>query len=174
MKNFELKLISELMKDSRRSDRQLAKIIGVSQPTVTRLRNKLEKEGYLKEYAAIPDFRKLGFEIIAITFTTFLHEPTPQELGALRRVARELEKENPRAVLMAANGMGLGFNRVFISFHENYSSYLKTISLIKQVPNVDTSHVESFVVSLADEGHYQPLTFSVIAKYLQTRNGKRE
>lgn len=95
MKNFELKLISELMKDSRRSDRQLAKIIGVSQPTVTRLRNKLEKEGYLKEYAAIPDFRKLGFEIIAITFTTFLHEPTPQELGALRRVARELEKENP-------------------------------------------------------------------------------
>ena len=174
MKNFELKLISELMKDSRRSDRQLAKIIGVSQPTVTRLRNKLENEGYLKEYAAIPDFRKLGFEIIAITFTTFLHEPTPQELGALRRVARELEKENPRAVLMAANGMGLGFNRVFISFHENYSSYLKTIGLIKRVPNVDTSHVESFVVSLADEDHYQPLTFSVIAKYLQTRNVKRE
>jgi len=174
MKGFELKLISELMKNSRRSDRQLAKIIGVSQPTVTRLRNKLEKEGHFKEYTAIPDFRKLGFEIIAITFTTFLHEPTRQELGASRRVSRELEKENPHAVLMAWNGMGLGFNRVFISFHENYSSYLKTIGLIKRVPNVDTSHVESFVVSLADEDHYQPLTFSVIAKYLQTRNVKRE
>jgi DNA-binding Lrp family transcriptional regulator len=174
MKDVELKLISEIMKNSRRSDRELAKAIGTSQPTVTRIRNRLEKEEYLKEYAAIPDFRKLGFEIIAITFTTFLHEPTPQEFGAFRGAARELEKKNPRAVLMAANGMGLGFNRVFISFHENYSSYMKTISLIKQVPNVDKSHVESFVVSLADEGHYQPLTFSVIAKYLQTRNGKRE
>ena len=174
MKDSELKLISELMKSSRRSDREIGKAVGVSQPTVSKTITKLEKGGNIKEYTMIPDFRKLGFEIMAITFSTFLHEPTRQELGALRRVARELEKENPRAVLMAANGMGLGFNRVFISFHENYSSYLKTISLIKQVPNVDTSHVESFVVSLADEKHYQPLTFSVIAKYLQTRNGKRE
>lgn len=173
MKDSELKLISELMKNSRRSDRELAKVIGVSQPTVTRLRNKLEKEGYLKEYAAIPDFRKLGFEIIAITFTTFLHEPSPQDLRTFREAARGLERKNPHAVLMAANGMGLGFNRVLISFHENYSSYMKAMSLIKQVPNVDRSHVESFVVGLAGE-HYQPLTFSVIAKYLQTRNGKGE
>jgi len=174
MKDVELKLISELMKNSKNSDRELAKRLGVSQPTVTRTRSRLEKEGYLKEYAAIPDFSKLGFEIIAITLTTFLHEPTRQELGALRGAEKELEKKNPHAVLMAANGMGLGFNRVLISFHENYSSYMKTIGLIKQVPNVDKSHVESFVVSLANEEHYQPLTFSVIAKYLQTRNGKRE
>jgi DNA-binding Lrp family transcriptional regulator len=32
MKDVELKLISELMKDSRRSDRELAKAIGVSSP----------------------------------------------------------------------------------------------------------------------------------------------
>ena len=43
MKDFELKLISELMKNSRRSDRELAKILQVSQPTVTRVRTKLEK-----------------------------------------------------------------------------------------------------------------------------------
>jgi hypothetical protein len=44
MKNIELKLISELMKNSRRSDRELAKAIGVSQPTVSRLIKKLENQ----------------------------------------------------------------------------------------------------------------------------------
>ena len=166
MKEVALKLICELMKNSRKSDRELAKAIGTSQPTVTRFRIKLEKEGYIKEYAAIPDFAKFGFQIIAITFSRFLKEPTSEERMELRRVSKEMERQNPRAILIAASGMGLGFNRVFISLHENYSSYVKTISLIKQVPNVDTSNVESFVISLVDEQHYQPLTFSVTANYL--------
>lgn len=37
MKDVELSLVAELLKDSRRSDRELAKAIGVSQPTVSRL-----------------------------------------------------------------------------------------------------------------------------------------
>jgi DNA-binding Lrp family transcriptional regulator len=48
------------MKNSRKSDRQLARAIGTSQPTVTRIRSRLEKEGYIKEYTMIPDFGKLG------------------------------------------------------------------------------------------------------------------
>jgi DNA-binding Lrp family transcriptional regulator len=165
-KETELKLIVELMKDGRKSDRALAKAIDVSQPTITRLRGKLEREGIIKEYTMIPDFHKLGFEIVAITFSRFLKELTEEELKELRKTSKELEKKNPRAVLMAMNGMGLGFNRVFISFHESYSSYTKTISLIKTIPNVDPSHIESFIISLVDEEHYQPLTFSTIAKYL--------
>jgi len=35
MKDVKLKLISELMKNSKKSDRELAKVIGVSQPTIT-------------------------------------------------------------------------------------------------------------------------------------------
>jgi DNA-binding Lrp family transcriptional regulator len=38
------------MKNSRRSDRELALVLGISQPTVTRLRTRLEKEGIIKEY----------------------------------------------------------------------------------------------------------------------------
>jgi len=44
MKEIELKLVSELMKNSRRSDRELSKVLGVSQPTVTRLRSRLKKK----------------------------------------------------------------------------------------------------------------------------------
>jgi Lrp/AsnC family leucine-responsive transcriptional regulator len=60
MREIEWKVLSELMKNAKISDRELAKKIGSSQPTVTRARRKLEKEGYIREYTVIPNFRKLG------------------------------------------------------------------------------------------------------------------
>ena len=53
MRELDLKVISELMKNSRLSDRELSKKIGVSQPTITRTRSKLEKTGYIKEYTML-------------------------------------------------------------------------------------------------------------------------
>jgi DNA-binding Lrp family transcriptional regulator len=67
LKDLELRLISELMKNSRRSDRELARAIGASQPTVSRLIAKLEKMGVIKEYTMISNFSKLGFELLAVT-----------------------------------------------------------------------------------------------------------
>ena len=55
-----MKLISELMKNSSRSGRELAKVFGVSQSAVFRTIKKLEKEGIIKECTMIPDFGKLG------------------------------------------------------------------------------------------------------------------
>jgi len=48
------KLLSELLKDSKRSDRELAKALGVSQPTVTRNRSRLVKDGVIREFTVIP------------------------------------------------------------------------------------------------------------------------
>jgi DNA-binding Lrp family transcriptional regulator len=70
VKSVELKLLCELIKNSRKSDRKLAKLVGVSQPTVTRTRTRLEKEGLI-EYSGVPNLRKIGFEIIAITFANW-------------------------------------------------------------------------------------------------------
>jgi DNA-binding Lrp family transcriptional regulator len=66
LKDTELKVISELMKNSRRSDRELAKAIGASQPTVSRIIKKLEKEKIIEEYTMIPNFSKLGYKILAL------------------------------------------------------------------------------------------------------------
>ena len=66
MKDVELRLVSELMKNSRRSDRELAKELGISQPTVSRLISRLQKEGVIKEFTMVPDFCKLGFNLMAI------------------------------------------------------------------------------------------------------------
>jgi len=61
-----LRLVSEMLKNSKKSDRELAGILAVSQPTVSRTRARIEKE-YIKTYTIIPDFKKLGYEIMAFT-----------------------------------------------------------------------------------------------------------
>jgi len=68
LKEVELRLVGELMKNSRRSDRELAKALKVSQPTVSRMIKKLEKEGVIQEYTMIPNFSKLGYEIMGASF----------------------------------------------------------------------------------------------------------
>src|SRR4030043_777946 len=67
LKEIELGVIAELMKNSRRSDRELAKALHTSQPTVSRTIKRLEKMGIIKEYTMIPDFSKLGYKIMGIT-----------------------------------------------------------------------------------------------------------
>ena len=62
-----INLLLELLKDSKRSDRELAKVLDVSQPTVSRMRSRRVKEGVIREFTVIPDFVKLGYEIMAIT-----------------------------------------------------------------------------------------------------------
>lgn len=52
LKLLDYRLLLELMKDAKRSDRQLANILGISQPTVSRKRAFLEKE-LIDGYTAI-------------------------------------------------------------------------------------------------------------------------
>jgi DNA-binding Lrp family transcriptional regulator len=66
LKDVEIRIIAELMKNSRRSDRELAKVLGVSQPTITRTRTSLESQGLI-EYTAVPDFARLGYELLVFT-----------------------------------------------------------------------------------------------------------
>ena len=162
---LDLKLIAELMRNSKQSDRELAKKLGVSQPTVTRTRTRLEKEGYIKEYTLIPDFRKLGFEIMALNLIKLTKEPSKEELKKLTEFGHEYEKRNPFALALAASGLGAGYDRVVISFHENYGSLTEFIRESKQTPWSEFYHYDTFVISLADD-HYRFLTFSTIASHL--------
>ena len=67
MKKRMINLLLELLKDSKRSHREIAKVLGISQPTVTKMRQKLVKEGAIQEFTIIPDFARMGYEIMAIS-----------------------------------------------------------------------------------------------------------
>ena len=95
-----LRLLFALIKRSRRSDRELAKVLKVSQPTVTRKRAKLEKEGYIREYTVIPDFPKLGFQIMSVIFTKFKSSIPSETLEEIRKKVRDDEKKHPSSILL--------------------------------------------------------------------------
>lgn len=142
-KNLEaLKLLSALMDNSRRSDRELAKALGLSQPTISRKRGKLEKEGFIQEYTLIPNLTKIGYDFIAVTFLSFA-EDRPE----LFDKAREWTKNQP-SVLFAANGEGLSVNSIMLSVHKNYASYSNLLTALRRDWQPNLRETESFIVSL--------------------------
>ena len=156
LKAVESKLISELMKDSRRSDRELARSIGVSQPTVTRLRARLEKEKVIREYTVIPDFQKLGFKILAITSLAMVKEPDSKEferaLGTFSNI------------LMFERGLGLKSSHMVVSLHEDFSSYAEFKRKLEKNEFWEVTHSASFLVNLNEDSGF--LSFSNLAKEL--------
>jgi DNA-binding Lrp family transcriptional regulator len=167
MKDVELKLISELMKNSRRSDRELAHAIGVSQPTISRVIAGLEKQGIIKEYTIIPDFRKLGYKLASLTFVSLKSKLTRKAIQQARETTKQdLCKECPSEIVMFERGIGMDFDGVLIAMHKDYSSYTKLKDRIKEYDFVDHLRTDSFIIDLQDEVHYRYITFSTLAENL--------
>lgn len=163
MKDIELKLISELMKNSRRSDRELAKAIRTSQPTVSRMIKKFEKEGVIKEYTMIPDFAKIGYSLMSVVFIKTKSAPGPEEVKAVRNAVAEEVDKNIFADLLMERGLGLGFDGIIITLHRNYSDYRDQKKYAESRSFVQADRVESFLVDLSDKVHYRTLTLSAVA-----------
>jgi DNA-binding Lrp family transcriptional regulator len=173
MKDVELRLISELMKHGRKSDRELAKAIGASQPTVTRTRSRLEKEGIIREYTIIPDFNKIGYKIMAITFA-LSRSLDKEEAQRTQKVLADSVKDKQFEFIMLERGNGLGFDGVVISLHENYASYLKVLEWLRQFDFLEIKRTNSFLINLEDEVRYRPLTFSAFAQLVRSRAERKK
>ncbi|MGA2768224.1 MAG: Lrp/AsnC family transcriptional regulator [Candidatus Bathyarchaeia archaeon] len=122
LKTIDYKLLWELMKNSRRSDRELAKVLGTSQPTVSRRRIIIEKS-FIDGYTAIPKWEKIGFELVAFSFVKHEMKFAKPEVRekAFRKVEEWMMKQ-PNVVL-AIGGQGMGWDGIFVSFHKNYSDF---------------------------------------------------
>ncbi len=68
--DIDRKLLGELLKDSKRSYRELAKAIGVSAATVINHVQRLESAGVIKDYSVRLDHERLGYELTVITEIT--------------------------------------------------------------------------------------------------------
>jgi DNA-binding Lrp family transcriptional regulator len=168
VKELELKMLSELVKNSRRSDRELAKAIGTSQPTATRLRIKLEKEGYVREYTAIPNFSKIGYSILAITFVKLdlKLSQTKKELEAFKeRHYNEIAK-TPNAVVLMKRGMGLGYDVSIVSLHEDYASCDQFRDAVREGMSSWVTDIDTFLVNIKDEKNSLPFSLSLLASHL--------
>jgi len=161
LKDVELRLVAELMKNSRRSDRELAKAIGVSQPTVSRVRVKLERERII-EYNASPNLAKLGFEILAVVLGRRNYQKNP-EIDIQK--AKNYARDRPN-ILFGASGNGLGYDRISVSVHRSFSDYSGFMQEL-QTEWAGIMDVDSFLINLKGGDVVQPLSFKVLAELLK-------
>jgi len=167
MKDINLKILSGLMKNSKISDRKLADSIGVSQPTVTRRRAKLEKQAML-EYTAIPNFAKLGFEIIAISFYSWTPEANSMQCENPEKIKNKLSAflSKHKNIIFTSRGRGLGMERVMISVHESYSDYTKLMNSVNMEWGAYLSESKSFIISTEVDAVGRHLGFKYLAEHL--------
>lgn len=146
-KELPQQLFAELLKNSKRSDRELAKVLRVSQPTVTRNRHRLEKKGAIREYTIIPDFTELGFELLAVTFTKMRPEIRVEE--TLKK-AKKYTHIFPNAIF-AGMGEGMGMTGMIISFHKSFTDYHRKWNKMRRDWKDLLLDTQSFIVSLKSE-----------------------
>ena len=174
MRDVEFRLVSELMKNSRRSDRELAKVLGISQPTVSRAITKMEEEGVIKEYTMIPDLNKLGYKILALTFVKVNRAFTQEQIEKAQEVTRKSLETGPFEVVMLERGLGLVYDGVFITYHEDYSSHVKFMKWLRQFDFLELEETGSFLINLEDKVRYRPLTLSTLANHVLQMKEKKQ
>lgn len=153
------KVLLELLKNSHRSDRQLAREMGTSQPTVTRTRIKLEKDGWIEEYTVMPNFEKIGIQLMVITIFKTHWKKESVEKG------RKASMQRPNVIFSArAEGMG-GRNVVVISLHRDYPCYSDFIENIMKEYADDIETYDTLLVSLKG-GVAKPFSLSYLAELL--------
>ncbi len=163
LKPIDYNLLFELMKDSHRSDRQLAKALGVSQPTVTRRRAMLEKN-YIEGYTIIPKFGQIGFEIAAFTFLkSKLKQKTGKEKDEALKKMKEWYIKQPNVVLVQ-DGRGMGWDAVCISLHQSFSDFAAFIRAQDSELSEWIIESQTFHVDLKPEIAIKPFHLKYLAK----------
>jgi len=91
----------------------------------------------IREFTVIPDFVKMGYEIMAISFLKTrkpLNEP-------------EVTKSCPNMIFLA-EGEGMGKDTVMISLHKNYTEYSRFVTEQRMLWGENLKDYESMLVSL--------------------------
>lgn len=159
---LDYKLLSELMKNAKSSDRQIANKLGVSQPTVTRRRAMLESKLSLN-YIAVPDWTKLGFEILAVTFAKWKQKEFPDK--KLQQINALLERHP--SIIFFSTGSGMSSDRICISIHETYRDYYKLVQDVRRDLGKYMENIQSFIISFGGDSILRPITLKHLAKYLK-------
>jgi len=146
IKKTDLKLLFEFVKNCKRSDREIAKIVGVSQPTITRKRTKLVETGLIRQFTAVPSLDKIGFEIATLTFTN-MKASTGESLENLKDKERDWAEKHDE-ILFASSGFGMGMNGVIVSVHKNYTDYQKFLTELRTYWAKHIVNIQSFILSL--------------------------
>ncbi|MCW8802285.1 MAG: Lrp/AsnC family transcriptional regulator [Candidatus Bathyarchaeota archaeon] len=157
-------MVKELLRDSSRSDRELAKIIGVSQPTVSRTKKLLREEEIIHALVAFPDLYKIGFELMAITFVKIKAVLASREVRERNFAKVKAWMDSEKKVIFCGPCNGFGAHSFFISVHKNYADFDTFITKHnKELGYELLLDLESVLINLAEDQQIKPFNFKYLA-----------
>ena len=87
--------------------------------------------------------------------------PIPETIG-----------RDPFGVVLIQRGMGLGYDAVIVSLHQNYASYGAFRSYVKHAMGASITEMITFLVNLEEEKSDLPFTFSFLAMQMLKLSNK--
>ena len=155
LKPLDRKILFQLMRNSRKSDRELAKIMGVSQPTISRRRAYLEKF-LIGNYTLIPRWTELGYNICAITLVKIrVGTAIEARYSEVRKRGGDWLLNQPN-VLMAGGCRGMGVDSFMISMHKTYADFDEFMNNCRLKLGDLLEIVQSIIVNLAGNELLKP------------------
>ncbi len=132
---IDLRILSKLTQDSRIPFSRLARELGVSESTVYLRIKRLRELGILKNFSAVVDLSKLGYEVEAFIKIKVGNQRSPLE------VAETLEKIGGIMEVYEVSGDFPILVRVLARDNNELSSIIDTIMKVKGVTDVDVLYV---------------------------------
>jgi len=114
------------------------------------------------EYTIIPDFRKLGFEIMTLTFFKMSSEFFTPEF--LEKARKESEKV-PDDVILISTGEGMGMTGVILSVHKDLTDYHRHLNLLRLKWKEVLKGVQSFVIPIGEE-QFRSFSLTYLGDYV--------
>jgi len=140
----EKQVLTELLKNCKTSDQEIARKLKTSRPTVYKIRERLEKEGVIKRYMSIIDFEKLNLNLQAVIFYRWKDYSKIEELEKTTKLIKAI----PEIILfIKGEGMG-GKTDLIISAHEDIKDYERFIRKLKYEWKDNVENVEVFLSSI--------------------------
>ncbi|MFH1105811.1 MAG: Lrp/AsnC family transcriptional regulator, partial [Candidatus Aenigmatarchaeota archaeon] len=144
LRERERKVLIELLKDGRKPDKHIANDLRMTQPTVTRIRQKLEKTGMIRSYRPVVSEKKLGFTITVLTFFIWHDSSETKEI----KECIDYIVRHPH-VTYFAEGEGLrGKNAVILSLHIDFADYENFMHELREKFGKHIYGFEQFVHSM--------------------------
>jgi len=140
----EKQVLTELLKNCKTSDQEIARRLKTSRPTIFKIRERLEKEGIIKRYIPIIDFEKLNLYLQSVILYKWRDYSKTKELENIVKFIKTLPE-----VILFIKGEGMGSKTdLIISVHEDLKDYERFIRRLKYEWKDNVENVEVFLSSV--------------------------
>ncbi|MGQ9479231.1 MAG: Lrp/AsnC family transcriptional regulator [Thermoproteota archaeon] len=140
MDEVDLKILRELIEDSRTSYRKLAEKLRIAPGTVLSRIRKMEKNGVLKKYTVNVDYHKLGYMVTSVTEVTV-------SKGKLMEVEKKLAELPGVCVVYDVTG---DVDAIVIGRFKSPEELSRFTKKILSLPNVERANTH-FVLTIVKE-----------------------